>query len=312
MLRVLFIGMPEMGVTCLDAICEAKKNIVGLILPPKDNLPVYEVMYNLAKKWNLDTISFEKSLKEPEFLQKVKEKNADIAIVSSFNKKLPKELLSLTKMGFINSHPSKLPLYRGGNPYFYPIFNNDKTSAITLHFMDEDFDTGDIIYQQEFPLLANETMGTLFNRTNYLFAKAQVNLINYLEDGNKLPRIPQDKKQNYPKAPILYEHLGHTHINWKKLEACQIERFIRACNPFLGAYSYFKDTPIKIYSAKFDNNKVSKFPAGTICEIENKAFGISAKKGILYPTSMQVGSYFWGNAEMFLDLFKPLVGEVFQ
>lgn len=311
MMRILFIGMPEMGVTCLNALCEAKKNIVGVILPPKNNMPIYDAMKNLAQKWGLDTIEFDKNLDEPDFLEKVKEKNADIAIVASFNRKLPKELLSLVKIGFINSHPSKLPLYRGGNPYFYPIFNNDKKSAITLHFMDENFDTGDIIYQEEFTLLEKETMGTLFNRTNYLFAKAQINLINYLEEGNTLPRIPQDKEGDYPKAPILYEHLGHTHIKWGQLEACQIERFIRACNPFLGAYSYFKETPIKIYSATF-SNQISNFPAGVICEIKNNSFGISTKKGIIYPNAMQVGSYFWGDAKMFIDLFQPKTGEMFQ
>ena len=91
---------------------------------------------------NENIITFDKSMQEESFLRKVKSVQPDLAVVCSFNKKLPKELLRIPKDGVVNLHPSKLPDYRGGNPYSHVIINGEKESAITLHYMDENFDTG--------------------------------------------------------------------------------------------------------------------------------------------------------------------------
>ena len=102
MMRILFIGMPEMGVTCLNALCEAKKNIVGVILPPKNNMPIYDAMKNLAQKWGLDTIEFDKNLDEPDFLEKVKEKNADIEDIDKLARQVGVGALTFNSSRFLN------------------------------------------------------------------------------------------------------------------------------------------------------------------------------------------------------------------
>lgn len=311
MVRILFAGMPEMGPICLRALCEAKKNIVGVIMPPKDNMGLYNAMFQLANELGLETISYEKNMKEPDFIAKVRAKNADVGIVASYNKRFPKELLESTKLGFVNSHPSLLPKYRGGNPYFYPIFNNDKETGITLHFMDEEFDKGDIIIQQEVPLFSYETMGTIFNRTNYIFAQAHVNLISFLEDGHTLPRKPQDKLGVYPEAPMIHEHKGQTRIDWS-FPAVAIERFVRACNPFLGALSYYRGNPVKFHLGVVDRDKKSQHAPGTIVEVNNSLFGIATGEGVFYPTALQVGSYFVGDVRLFSEFINPSVGDVFE
>ena len=310
MVKILFAGMPEMGPHCFNALHNAGKNIVGMIMPPKNNVAVYNVMLNLAQSAGIEILSYEKSMNDPEFIEKVRAKKADIGIVASFNRRFPKALLESTKLGFVNSHPSLLPLYRGGNPYFYPIFNNEKETGITMHFMDEAFDTGDIIFQKSIPILPCETMGTLFNRTNFMFAQAQVDMVTFLEEGNTLNRRPQDTSKNYPEAKMIHEHLGQTRIDWT-LDASAIERFIRACNPFLGALSYYKENPVKIHTGFFDEKKTSNKPPGMIVEVDDNHIAIAAGKGLFCPTSMQVGSYFSGDVKMFVDFVKPQVGEMF-
>lgn len=311
MVRILFAGMPEMGPVCLTELYKAKKNIVGVIMPPKNNMALYNAMFGLAIEMGLEPISFEKDMNEPDFIEKVRSKNADIGIVASYNKRFPKELLEATNLGFVNSHPSLLPLYRGGNPYFYPIFNNDKVTGVTLHFMDNDFDTGDIILQQTVPLLPYETMGTLFNRTNFIFAKAHVDLVSFLEEGNTLPRKPQNKTGNYPKADMLLEQRGDTRINWAS-EAADVERFVRACNPFLGALSFYKGNPIKIHTGFYNADKKAEKAPGTIVEVGNAHIAVATGKGLFFPTAVQVGSYFSGDVRMFLEFVKPEVGEIFE
>lgn len=311
MVRVIFAGMPEMGPICLNELHKAGKNIVGVIMPPKNNMALYNAMFNLANEMGLETISYEKRMDEPDFIEKVRSKNADIGIVASYNKKFPKVLLDSVKLGFVNSHPSLLPLYRGGNPYFYPIFNDDKITGVTLHFMDEDYDTGDIIFQQNIPLFPYETMGTLFNRTNFIFAQAHVDMVTFLEAGNTLPRKSQNKNESYPKADMILEQRGETRINWNN-EASVVERFVRACNPFLGALSFYRGNPVKIHTGFYNEEKTTSEAPGTIVEVGKTHIAVATGKGLFFPTAMQVGSYFSGDVRMFLEFVNPEVGDVFE
>ena len=178
--RILFIGMPDMALVCLHKLNEKGINIIGVVPPPKED-PTYSLMVNNAKSMGYELVEYEKNLNEKEFLNKIRNLNADLGVVASYNKKFPKELLRLPKDGFINLHPSKLPDYRGANPYSHVIINGEEESAITLHFMDEEFDTGDIISQYRFSLDLNETMGTLFYRTNEMCASVLYEALDYYE-----------------------------------------------------------------------------------------------------------------------------------
>lgn len=306
-IRIVFIGMPEMGIICLRTLVNAKKNVVGLIPPLKSTGGLYNTMTSIADSYGISVLDYER-LDASKFIEKVKELNADIGIVASFSQKLPKQLLEATKLGFINAHPSLLPHYRGGNPYFHPINNNEKATGITLHFMDEGFDTGDIIYQQSVPILPFETMGTLFNKTNYMFANAQVDLISHLESGGELPRSPQDKDGDYIKAPMMYENKGHNHIDWN-MPADAVERFIRACNPFIMAVTSYKNNMMKIHTGFFDIDKVPNAEPGTITEVGASHLGIATSLGTFYPRSVQIGSYFSGDIGLFIQYIQPKVGE---
>ena len=176
--RILFVGMPDMALVCLHKLASKGINIVGVVPPSKDE-PTCKLMVNTAQDLGFDIIDYNISLNDKGFLQRIKNLKVDLGVVASFNKKLPKELLQLAKDGFINLHPSKLPDYRGANPYSHVIINGEEESAITLHFMDENLDTGDIISQYKFPLDLNETMGTLFSRTNYMCASMLFEALDY-------------------------------------------------------------------------------------------------------------------------------------
>lgn len=308
--RILFLGMPEMGVVCLRGLHEAGKNIVGVILPDKRTGILHNTMLNMANSMGIETIDYEENLDEPEFIEKVKSLNADIGVVSSYSKKIPKVLLDSVRLGFVNSHPSLLPKYRGGNPYFHPINNNESKTGITLHFMNEEFDEGDIIYQQEIPILPFETMGTLFNRTNFMFLNAQVEMISHLEQGGKLPRMPQDTTGTYVEAPMIYEHKGHNRINWNS-SSDAVERFIRACNPFLMATTSYKNNPCKIQTGFFDIEKIADAEPGTITEVGASHIGIATSRGTFYPRSLQIGSYFAGDVGLLIQYIQPKIGEMF-
>ncbi len=305
--RILFIGMPDMALVCLHKLKSKGINITGII-PPAKNDPANKLMVNTAQMYGLNIIQYENNLNDSDFLQKVKELKADLAVVASYNKKFPKELLSLTKDGFINLHPSKLPDYRGANPYSHVIINGEKESAITLHFMDENFDTGDIVSQYRFKIDENETMGTLFIRTNEMCATMLYEALDYYET-HELPRTPQKEKQNCKTAPALSFEKRNTFIDWSK-SAEETERFIRGLNPFIGAVTKYKNNILRINSARVIN-KSHKMEPGSIFDCKN-TLKIACGEGILEIESLQYGAYFISTGEDFSERICVKKGEMLK
>lgn len=303
--RVLFIGMPDMAIVCLNKLVEKGINIIGVV-PPEKTDTTNKLMVNTAQNLGLDIIEYNISLSDKGFLQRIKNLNADIGVVASFSKKLPKELLQLTKDGFINLHPSKLPDYRGANPYSHVIMNGDEESAITLHFMDETYDTGDIISQYCFDLDLNETMGTLFNRTNQMCASMLYEALDYYEN-HSFPRRPQPTGGNYKKAETLSFEKKNIFIDWNK-SAEEIERFIRALNPFIGALTYYNGVILRINSA-YVIEKNHDYAPGTICDTKS-SLKVACGKDILEVDSIQYDGLFISSGRDFVDRVNPQKGEI--
>ena len=303
-LKIVFVGMPDMALICLSNLIEANFNIVGVV-PPKKNHETYPYFKQFVELRGLNFLDFDGSCNDKDCIEKISALNADIGVVCSYNYKLSADFLNTTKMGYINSHPSLLPKYRGPAPYFHIINNNEKKSGITLHFMDESFDTGDIIYQKEFEILPNETMGTLFNRTNYMISDGLIEVLSTLEKGEKLKTTPQDKDGYYVDAPKVD---GNFRIRWSKTPK-EIDCLIRASNPFYSAFSFFRGINLKIIKTNV-LNKEHNLKFGTIALANENEILISAKGGFISLEIMQLGSYGLMTPSDFYSIFNPKVGEV--
>ena len=303
--RILFIGMPDMALVCLHKLASKGINIVGVVPPAKDD-PTHRLMVDTALSLGLNVVDYNISLSDKGFLQRIKNLNVDLGVVSSFNKRLPKELLQLSKDGFINLHPSKLPDYRGANPYSHVIINGEEESAITLHYMDENFDTGDIISQYCFSLDLNETMGTLFYRTNQMCASMLFEALDYYEH-HEFPHKPQPKDGNYKTAEALSFEKKNIFIDWNK-SAEEIERFIRGLNPFIGALTCYNGTILRINSA-YVIEKAHNFTPGTICDTKN-SLKVACGEDILEIDSIQYGAYFLSTGRDFVERLNPKKGEI--
>ena len=305
--KILFIGMPDMALVCLHKLVEKGINIIGVVPPAKTD-STNKLLVNTAQTYGLNIIQYDENLNEKDFLHKIRVLNADLAVVASYNKKFPKELLALTRDGFINLHPSKLPDYRGANPYSHVIINGEKESAITLHFMDENFDTGDIVSQYRFKIKDNETMGTLFVRTNEMCVTMLYEALDYYET-KELPRTPQKEQKGCKKAPALSFEKRNTFIDWNN-SAEEIERFIRGLNPFIGAVTKYKNNILRINSAKVIN-KSHKMTPGSIFDCNN-TLKIACGEGILELESLQYGAYFISTGKDFSDRIRIKKGEMLK
>jgi len=304
--RVLFVGIPDMAYVCLDGLKISGVNIVGVLGPKKDHA-TYSNFKQFVESRNLNYIEYD-DLKEESFIEKIKELDADVAVVCSFNYKVPRVLLNAVKGGFINIHPSLLPQYRGANPYSHVIINNEKQTGVTLHFMDEGFDTGDLIVQRKMEISPRETMGTLFNRLNIIGLELLIEVLTKLEEG-ELPRAKQSQGDFIVGNNITEEDLF---VDYAK-PACEIERFIRSVNPFFLVSTIFRNTLVKVYSAEVVTQAPkSDYPVGTIEYIKDDKFYVKTGDGLLVPTVLQFGSFFVGSSRDFIQVLNLKVGEVFE
>ena len=290
----------------LDGLLMSGVNIVG-VLGPKKNHNMYLDFKNFVYSRRLNYIEYDE-LDEPQLIRKIKELDVDAAVVCSFNYKIPKVLLGAVRDGFINVHPSLLPKYRGGNPYSRVIINGETETGVTIHFMDESFDTGDIIAQKPYHIPSKATMGTIFNELNVIGIELLLQVLQAYEH-QPLPRIKQPAG-NFVAGNGLSEQ--ELFINYNK-SAEEIERFIRALNPFLLASTSFRGNMMKIMKAEMASDAFCiPHPAGTVAKIEDDKFFIATSKGLIAPTVMQFGSFFMGDSKDFIRIVNPKIGEEFK
>ncbi len=304
--RILFVGIPDMAYIGLDGLLMAGVNIVG-VLGPKKSHNMYFDFKNFTLARGLNYIDYDE-LDEPQLIQTIQNLEVDVAVVCSFNYKIPKVLMQATKDGFINVHPSMLPKYRGGNPYSRVIMNGETETGVTIHFMDENFDTGDIVAQKPYHIHSKATMGTIFNELNVLGIELLLQVLQAYEVQD-LPRIPQPLGDFISGKGLDDRDI---YINYNKT-AEEIERFIRALNPFIIANTTFRGNLMRIMKAEVASDAFCiPHPAGTVAKIEDDKFFIATAKGLIVPTVLQFGSFFMGDSKDFIRIVNPKIGEEFK
>ena len=303
--RILFVGMPDMAFVCLEACYQEGINIVG-VMGPKPTHHMFKPFKQFVENKKLNFIYYD-DLKSPELIDTIKKLNIDMAVVCSFNYKIPEVLLNAVKDGFINLHPSLLPEYRGSNPYSRVIMNNEKVTGVTLHHMSKEFDKGDIILQLKCPIETNETMGTLFNKTNDICIQLLLSALNEYEK-RPLPSIPQIDG-DYPVADAIADK--EMFLDYNK-SAVELERLVRALNPFILASTFFRRVLVKVMKCSVVKKHYSSdIPNGSIVDISNNQIVIKTAKDCLSLDVMQFGSYFVGDSKDFIKYVNPQKGERF-
>lgn len=169
----------------------------------------------------------------------------DLGLSVGYDKRLPEWAFSAPAMGTVNLHPSLLPRYRGANPYFWVINNRENETGITLHFMDEEMDTGPIVDQSRVSLDADTTVGDLFERLNTMGVERMMELLDELEAGGELPEAQsQPPAPEAPEAPKLRDR--DLRLDWTQPFE-KVDAKVRAGNPHFGAFTTFRGSRLRIY-----------------------------------------------------------------
>jgi methionyl-tRNA formyltransferase len=249
-MKTIFMGTPEFAVPSLEKVFEKTELKAIFTKIDKPNARGNKIIANPVKQFgiehNIEIIQPGK-LKDTELINKIKEINPDLIVVVAYGKIIPKEIIDIPRYGIINVHSSLLPKYRGASPIHSAILNGDKETGVSIMYIEEELDSGDVIQMEKCEITETDTLGTLHDKLKILGAELLEKTLDLIESG-KVTATAQDHSKATFVKPITKEE---EKINWTKPTE-EVYNKIRALNPFPGAYTLFKDTVVKIYETEKD------------------------------------------------------------
>ena len=298
------MGTPDFAVESLRQLIDNNFEVVGVITAPdKPAGRGQKLNESPVKKYavtnGLKVLQPDK-LKNPAFLSELESLKADLQIVVAF-RMLPEVVWKMPRFGTFNLHGSLLPHYRGAAPINWAVINGDKETGVTTFFIQQEIDTGGIIFQEKVEIGDTDNTGIVHDKLMYLGAELVVKTANAIESG-KIESIPQDTiKTDVPLKPAPKIFKEDCKINWIK-DGQSIYNLIRGLSPYPTAWTDLKFNNNKILSLKIfeseliDNNDLKP---GEI-DSDNKTYlSVGCGDGALNLKSIQLA----GKKRMSIDEF---------
>ena len=243
------MGTPAFAVPVLEMLLHSDHSLVAVVTQPdrpKGRGLVLEAspVKQAAQEHGIEVLQPEQ-MSEPAFLARLQSLRPDLIVTAAFGHILKQEILSLPRRGCINVHASLLPKYRGAAPIAWAIARGETETGVTVIQMDEGMDRGPVLMQKSIAIAPDETGGSLHDKLAALGAEVLSETLSALAAGSLQP-IPQDHAQA-SSAPLLKKADGR--LDWGK-SAVELERRIRAFDPWPGGFFTWQDQPIKVWKAK--------------------------------------------------------------
>ncbi len=257
----------------LDLICETDDIKISFICGrfEKNDL----ILKKKAKEIGVDFI-LEKNINSNKVYEKLIQYNCDLFVSMSFNQIFKKSIFNIPKFGTINCHAGKLPLYRGRNVLNWVLINDEKEFGITVHYVDDGIDTGDIIIQETFQINEDDNYQTLLQKAYEECPKILLKSLFKIKkfEVKATPQINKGESFMYCSKRVEGDEI----INWDS-DSREIFNFIRALtSPGPGAISYNKTEPIQILKSELvKDSPIYKGIPGCILEINQNSFLVKTK-----------------------------------
>lgn len=247
------------------------KRLVAVIVTPNP-FPQFEQMIAFIRQNNIN-VYLEPTEKKEDFFKFLKDLNADIALSFLYGNIFPKEIINIYPERIFNIHPSFLPNYKGPQPLYWQIKEGVEQSAISIHKVTKDIDSGDIAKKFEFKILKDETIGALINKVTQIVPGVVHEFLEDLES-DKLKYEKQDEGRYY-KAPGESDLT----IDWKEDSSLEISQKAKASNPIYGGVrTSIKDSLVQILQTTPSNKKTYGVKEGVIVLIDQEEGLIVATK----------------------------------
>lgn len=286
-MRILFMGTPEIAATCLSSLIDAGFDVIGAVSQPDKprgrgytlTPPPVKV---LAEEHGIPVYQPEK-IRTPEFEKLLSDLSPDLIVVVAYGKILPPFVIHCPRLGCINVHVSLLPRWRGAAPMQRAVMAGDKETGVTVMYMDEGLDTGDIICAQAFPIGPHDTFETVHDRSAALGAEMLPQVIREIEAGTA-PRLKQDDSAATYAAKIEKEECE---IDFS-LPAARLDCILRGLTPIPLPYTHLPSGKLcKVLCAHPVNGAGTP---GTVLALDGEGMGgitVACGEGALCITALR-------------------------
>lgn len=245
-MRIVVLGKGLMLANIILGVKDSGADIVGVLRYEKTCNSRLKLLlndffnpspeYTLIKNLKIPELNF-KSANSDEFRQFLISHNVDLIIVGTWREKIKKETFNIPTIATVNIHPSLLPKYRGPNPYLQTILHGEKYSGVTIHLMNENYDTGAILKQTKIKIAQNDTSKELREKTVVLARRLVTEFIKDLDNSILMPIEQCEENSSYFPNISGDERM----LNFETQTSVEISRTIRALHPFLPCYITYKD-----------------------------------------------------------------------
>lgn len=276
MTNIVFMGTPDFSVPILRNLVAEGYNILGVVTQPdrpkgrKKTLTPPPVKVE-AEKHGLKVLQPEKIRNE---VEEVLALNPDLIVTAAFGQILPKELLEAPKYGCINVHASLLPELRGGAPIHYSILQGKDKTGITIMYMAEKLDAGDILTQVEVEITERDTVGSLHDKLSVAGVKLLSETLPMLLEGKITPQKQDESKATFA-SNIKREQ---EKVDWSKTGE-EIYNQIRGLNPWPGAFTTLNNSLLKLWWGEKVQVNHQEVP-GTVIKVEEDGFVVATGNNV--------------------------------
>jgi len=303
-MRIALIGQAAFGADVLKGLLEHGHQVVGVFCPPDRGAKI-DPMKEAALAAGLPLFQ-PGHLRDEEAYKAMLGLNADLGVLAFVTDIIPPKVFNAPKLGSICYHPSILPRYRGSSAINWAVINGEAQTGLTIFWVDQGIDTGDILLQKTVEVGPSETTGEVyFNKLYPQGVAAVVEAVDLIAKG-EAPRLPQDHtKGTYD--PPCDEKVAQ--IDWHKA-GHQVFDFIRGCDPQPGATTTFRGEKVKFYNVAFLNEPNNAEP-GEILAVTDKGLKVAVAGGDLLISRFRTKELGKVKAPDFIAARKPEVGEKF-
>lgn len=309
-LKIIFAGTPDFAAKHLQALLNSSHQVIGVFTQPdkpagRGNKLTASPVKQLALQNNLPVYQ-PVSLKDSANQQIIADLNADIMIVVAYGLILPQTVLDMPKYGCLNVHGSLLPRWRGAAPIQRACWAGDTETGITIMQMDVGLDTGDMLYKEKCHIEDDDTSATLYNKLAQIGPDALLKALMLIIEGKAKPEKQNESQVTYATKLSKQE----AKLDWN-LTATQLERCIRAFNPWPVSYFEINGELIKVWQANVISETTDKTP-GTILRADKSGIQIATQDGVINMTLLQPAGKKPMSAQDFLNSRKAwfIVGNI--
>ena len=284
-MRIVYMGTPDFAVPALEALAKSGHDVVAVVTQPdkardRGKKVQFTPVKAKALEYDIPVLQPEKVKHNEEFYRTLAELKPDLIVVAAYGKILPVSVLELPKYGCVNIHASLLPKYRGAAPIHRAIINGDPVTGVTLMYMAEGMDTGDMIVKAE-TKIGTKTVEEMHEELAELGASLLMDTLPQLLDGTAPRQAQEESLATY--APMVFKQDGVLDFAKSAEQLCCL---VRGMNSWPGASTTYRGQVVKVWEAQPLPQETGKAP-GTILSVDKTGLRVACGEGVINITKLQ-------------------------